>query len=183
MVTHGGPPPGPGTEGTVNLTDLSGELKGVFLSHRQSDSIRAFAVYLRLIANGIPAYLDEVDPPLEGDPERLTQRLREALYRCTHLLAVVSKATRGSWWVPFEIGLATERAYPIATYLLEDVDTPEYLRPWPYLRTQGDLDLYIEHLRQHSSMLTEGYRFNKSASDRSQDADEFHKRMKQLLGQ
>jgi hypothetical protein len=159
------------------------DLKGVFISHRKADTLNALAVSLRLTLRNVPHYLDEVDSTLEQDPDLLTQHLTDALYRCTHLLAIISGNTQGSWWVPFEIGMATARGYPIATYLLEDVVTPEYLRPWPYLRSSDDLELYVQELRRHPGMLTEAYMLNKSASDRSYDAGRFHQALKRALGQ
>lgn len=62
--------------------------------------------------------------------------------KCTQLMAVVSTNTKGSWWVPWEIGMATEKDYPIATYAGDSTVLPQYLKKWPYLTTLGDLDKY-----------------------------------------
>ena len=40
-----------------------------------------------------------------------TDHIRENLNTCTDIIVVMSEATKESWWVPFEIGMATEKRY------------------------------------------------------------------------
>ena len=50
------------------------------------------------------------------------------LANCTHLLAFISTATRGSWWVPYEIGSVRGRSKQLAFFVHKEVrDLPDYL--------------------------------------------------------
>lgn len=115
----------------------------VFLSHQQADAITASQIERRLrIHHSIESYLDVIDPYLLQDGEDLAAYIREKMGACTQLLAVVSNATRGSQWVPWEIGVATEKKFPLATFSAGGVAPPEFLQKWPYLTTDFDIDRY-----------------------------------------
>lgn len=118
----------------------------VFISHQKQDAAIAAQVAQRLNLRHVDTYLDVLDAALMGTGEDLTAYLRAQLGKCDHLIAVVSPATQASWWVPFEIGLATERAYPIATFAQGPARLPDYLEKWPHLRTVLDLDTYARVL-------------------------------------
>ena len=62
--------------------------------------------------------------------------------KCTQLLAVISYATLASQWVPWEVGVATEKNFPLATYTGTYTSPPEFLQKWPYLKNEADLDAY-----------------------------------------
>jgi hypothetical protein len=114
----------------------------VFISHQQSDSARATLIAKRLRSlHQIESYLDVIDPAIAKSGEALTEYVRLQLGRCTQLLAVVSAATKASWWVPWEIGVATEKDFPLATFG-GDTTLPEYLHKWPVLKSDRDLDSY-----------------------------------------
>lgn len=115
----------------------------VFLSHQRVDSQRASEIAARLkIHHQIDSYLDVIDPYLTRPGEDLAKHIRDEMTRCTQLLAVVSYATRESQWVPWEIGVATEKNYPLATFADYSMAIPEFLRAWPYLRSMADVDAY-----------------------------------------
>lgn len=115
----------------------------VFLSHQSADSVTATYVARRLKDyHQIESYLDVIDPYINRRGEDLAAHIRAQMSRCTQLLAVVSDATKASQWVPWEIGVATEKDYPLATYSAAFALPPEFLRKWPYLRTDADIDLY-----------------------------------------
>lgn len=153
----------------------------VFISHRQSDSDMALLVAKYLERCGVPHYLDVLDPKIEDQPQELTAHLHEQIKRSTHLMAIVSRATQLSWWVPFEIGLATECGNTICSYLLQSVSLPEYLIAWPYLQSISDLDKYVEQLLA-SNMLSESF-VRKDRYLRRSEAQVFHRQLKQRLGQ
>jgi TIR domain len=114
----------------------------VFISHQRADSELATRISSRLFSvHKIDTYLDVIDPSI-AQGTSLADHVRAQLGKCTQLLAVVSDATRNSWWVPWEIGIATEKDYPLATYAESVTVVPEYMRRWPYLQTNADLDLY-----------------------------------------
>ena len=115
----------------------------IFLSHQAADSITAAYVARRLRDHHqIESYLDVIDPYINSRGEDLASHIRSQMGRCTQLLAIVSDATKASQWVPWEIGVATEKDYPLATYSAGFASPPEFLRKWPYLRSDADIDLY-----------------------------------------
>lgn len=156
----------------------------VFISHKREDSYQAEKIASILKQNNIDFYLDVLDTQLAASGEELTRHLRGKLNDCSHLIALLSYATRFSWWVPFEIGLATEKEYPISSYISSTVfsDIPDYLKKWPVLLNENDLKKYIDLLkRDRYSLLLESSMdtFNKPKNY----AEAFHKRMKAQLNQ
>lgn len=152
----------------------------IFISHKQEDQQFASNISSHLNRNGIATYLDVLDVHLLGDGEELTEYLRSKLDQCTHLLAVLSEKTQLSWWVPFEIGLATEKDYPISSFTnLSKI--PDYLWKWPVLRHSRDLDVYIDNLNKgREIIITEAYgQF--SVKDNKTYAKAFHSRLKREL--
>jgi len=114
----------------------------IFVSHKQEDAAPATRVAARLRQNGAEVYLDVLDTT-QTRGEDLGEYLRRRLSECSHLIAVVSESTKTSWWVPWEIGVATERRYPLATFAAGYCELPEYLRKWPYLRSDEDIDTFV----------------------------------------
>src|SRR5688572_23397543 len=115
----------------------------VFISHQKSDSDASEIIANRLrTVHGIDSYLDVIDPYVGGSVDLLADHIRDEMGKCTQLLAVVSLATISSQWVPWEIGVATEKRFPLATFLGAQATPPEFLRKWPYLRSMADVDNY-----------------------------------------
>jgi hypothetical protein len=115
----------------------------VFISHQRADTAAAEHVARRLYSHhGISSYLDVIDPYVNGSAESLADHIRTEMGKCTQLLAVVSHATLASQWVPWEVGVATEKNFPLATYTGTYTPPPEFLKKWPYLRSDTDLDAY-----------------------------------------
>jgi hypothetical protein len=115
----------------------------VFLSHQKVDFALAIQIGERLkTGHRIDCYLDVIDPYVGGPVETLADHIRYELGKCTQLLAVVSLATNQSQWVPWEIGVATEKNFPLATFSANNAMPPEFLRKWPYLRSDRDVDEY-----------------------------------------
>lgn len=114
----------------------------VFISHQRADSLLAtqIAGHLRL-NHQIDSYLDVIDPGATRG-EDLADHIRNKMSGCTQLIAVVSPATSSSQWVPWEIGVATEKDFPLATFSNTTALPPEFLRKWPYMRTFAELDQY-----------------------------------------
>jgi hypothetical protein len=115
----------------------------VFLSHKSEDTAAALAAAHYLSNRGIRFYLDVLDPELETVDD-LTSRLVDQIRQSTHLLAVVSSYTVQSWWVPFEIGVATELDRRMATYSVSPVQLPDYLQRWPVLTLPHHLKLFAD---------------------------------------
>ena len=149
----------------------------VFVSHKDSDAELARTVVRALEARGASAYLDEFDDRLLRGPD-LADHLRARMALCSHLIAVVSSSTSKSWWVPWEIGVASERTMPLASYTSTPSLLPDYLRSWPYLSQAADIAAYVEEARrfeQETKTLT--------ASASRSNWQGFHSRLKSRLGQ
>lgn len=160
----------------------------IFISHKKEDSEQANIIANELRRFGIDFYLDVLDPRINDSGEELSNYLLDKLNQCSHLLAVLSYNTRLSWWVPFEIGIATEKLYPISTYMsfTSKSNIPEYLWKWPVLRTSEDLNQYIQLLNKTSqAFLNEEKKYWQYSSKGIPQnyADAFHRRLKLNLGQ
>lgn len=159
-------------------------LAKVFISHQQRDSSRALEIADRLRSvHNIASYLDVVDTRLNQSGDDLGAHIRVELGKCTHLLAVVSDATPASWWVPWEIGVATEKDYPLATYAVSAQLLPEYLKKWPYLRSLLDLDKYAAATK---TSIVERATLESNASTTfalHQSTRDFHLKLRRALGQ
>ena len=157
----------------------------IFLSHQQTDSTLALRIQSHLKSNhNIDCYLDVIDPKFKNG-EDIAAHVRNELDKCTQLLAVVSDATKGSWWVPWEIGVATEKDFPLATFG-GGTELPEYLKKWPYLKSIPDLDKYAETSKDASKRVVTASM--ESASSRAtvfrSDATKyFYRTLRAKLGQ
>ncbi len=119
----------------------------VFVSHKAEDTRAATAVAARLRVNELDVYLDSFDPDATDGPD-LDDYLRTTMRRCHGLMAVVTANTVRSWWVPWEIGVASERDMPMATFSHDNTDIPSYLRKWPYLTQLSQIDQYAQTARR-----------------------------------
>lgn len=154
----------------------------VFVSHKQEDSAAAARVAERLRANRADVYLDVIDTS-KPHGEDLTDYLREKLAQCSHLMAVVSEVTKLSWWVPWEIGVATERRYPLATFGAGHCELPDYLRKWPYLRSDSDIDTFVRVSSATESLVEHEVRYKTADVARATYSDRFFRDIRKALGQ
>lgn len=156
----------------------------VFISYQTADRYTAGQIRDSLGNWGISTYLDVMDPALKSD-EDVTQVILRRLEECTHLMAVVSENTINSWWVPFEIGVATKDQRRIASYRRDLVTLPDFLKIWPVLD-------YPRHLRDFARRYFED-NVHTARNDREflseslfktiRTADSFHRNLKSDLGQ
>lgn len=156
----------------------------VFISHQQADSHRALAVAARLkVKHGIDSYVDVIDPGVGSSGDDLADHVRNELGKCTQLLAVVSEATQKSWWVPWEIGIASEKDYPLATFAGQTTDLPEYLKKWPYLRSEADLDQYAAASNRAVTDFVQKRGYLQESVARERSTKEFFRVLRANLGQ
>lgn len=156
----------------------------VFISHQQSDSQLASSVAHRLrTTHEIDCYLDVVDPNANHSGDALGEYLRDEMGKCTQLMAVVSTNTKGSWWVPWEIGIATEKDYPIATYAGHTITLPEYLTKWPYMTTVSDLDKYAAASKVADSVFRQRKTYITEFEARRTGTREFYRSLRAALRQ
>jgi hypothetical protein len=150
----------------------------VFISHRTADDALATRVYTYLVSRRISCYLDNIDQEAKTTGD-ITELILRRLDQTTHLMAVVTSNTAGSWWVPFEIGVATAEAKRIASYTQNRLLLPEYLQKWPALQSDPDLAAYVtEYQRDRMAMdSTKSVVFSRSS------AESFHRSLKAAIGQ
>jgi hypothetical protein len=148
----------------------------IFISHQRDDKEVAFRLSQFLKERGISSYLDILDPSI--NTLNLTNRIRQALDGCTHLIVVLSKSTQLSWWVPFEIGIATDKEKPIANLLIANIEIPAFLMTWPYLRTDQDLEQYVSVVNMNLYVLEKS-----ATAGLARYPDRFHDALKRKLGQ
>lgn len=160
----------------------------VFISHRTADDRIAQQVAYRLKQHhNIPVYIDDIDQQLQrarGTPA-ITALLVQRLNQCTNLLAIVTQNTQGSWWVPFEVGVARQAPRVITSFTDQaDSSLPEYLLEWPRLRGDRAIDTFASLYKQQQQVLTQQV-LQKRASVTQQLAyvDQFHAMLKAELGQ
>lgn len=127
----------------------------VFISHQRADSAKAEEIARRLRDyHQIASYLDVIDSKLGYNGEDLAEYIRSQMGACTQLLAVVSQATRASQWVPWEIGVATEKDFPLATFVGTFATVPEFIANWPVLRDMQAVDAYAHASKQANRTYT-----------------------------
>ena len=151
----------------------------VFISHRTADDNKAQLIAVRLKERGILCYLDHFDPTLKSS-HQITALLVERIRACTHLMALVTDATRNSWWVPFEVGVAREAPRRITSYDNSSQSLPEFLKEWPILRTQSDLDKFAD--AYHLDKAGQPERYAKTYRSIT-TPDQFHRELKAELSQ
>lgn len=155
----------------------------IFISHKDVDALVAKRVADRLrIYHNIPSYLDSIDPHLYSRGEDLADYLRGRLGDCTQLLAVISETTKASQWVPWEIGVATEKEYPLATFS-DGTVPPEFLTKWPYMRTEAQLDAYAEASKASQKIFESVARSTTAGVSRGMATKAFYQDLRRRLGQ
>ncbi|HEX2076349.1 MAG TPA: toll/interleukin-1 receptor domain-containing protein [Longimicrobium sp.] len=132
------------------------EKSRIFISHRLADKLyaRAIAEYFESI--GLHYYFDEQDEVLQRAAQEghsqdvaIVQAIDDGLAHSTHLLAVLSSRTMGSWWVPYEVGAARAMGKDVRHLLLPSLTAemvPEYLRIYPQFWSARDLFDWISGL-------------------------------------
>ena len=160
----------------------------VFISYKSNDFGNSRIVKQAIEKNhDFKAYLDRIDDALLKDGPGLASHLLKRIDQCDQLLAVVGPTTAGSWWVPWEIGVGSEKHYFLATYLHGQVELPSYLKKWPILRSMADIDKYCELSRRKTRDRSVVFAREHSAFERetvsARIAANFHTELRRALGQ
>lgn len=157
----------------------------VFISHKNSDASLAEKVARRVRINGLDTYLDTIDDALVKDGPELADILLERMGKCQQLIAVVSSSTKDSWWVPWEIGVGSEKAFRMASYSESYVSLPSYLKKWPALHTNRHIDLYCEYSKRTEVILNSRMRTaineDRKVEIRKSEALDFHTLLKSAI--
>ncbi|NUS80502.1 MAG: toll/interleukin-1 receptor domain-containing protein [Streptomyces sp.] len=111
----------------------------VFISHRNADKPLANAVAQIFDDLGVHYWYDRDDEDtaraaalgLVGDQE-LVFAIDRGIRHSTRMLGLLSDETRGSWWVPYEIGaaraLGRQACHVVLDSLRDEASLPEYVR-------------------------------------------------------
>lgn len=100
----------------------------IFISHQKDDENTALELKKQIEAKEIFCYLASTDDMIKGDPGYLGYHIESEMSGCRALIVIISKNTVQSWWVPFEIGLASGKGLYIGCLLKEEVELPSYLK-------------------------------------------------------
>ena len=155
----------------------------IFISHKKEDAEQATSISSYLTSRGLQVYLDVIDTQLGRSGPDLADYIRAQLDQCTQLLAVISAHTQASWWVPWEIGVATEKERFLASFVSSGVTVPEYLLKWPYLRTQADLDKYVQESKRAELLVEDRIQKGYRTTARASGFRSFYTSLKAALGQ
>lgn len=116
----------------------------IFISHKQEDGVIAARLGEKFKAYNIDTYLDLIDDTISRDGKTLTEHIRKSLNACTDIIVVMSEKTKFSQWVPFEVGMSAQKDMPTVTFMVEDVELPEFLDYWPSLKHFSDVEKYLK---------------------------------------
>jgi len=104
--------------GALNENVVRPHRPTVFISHRSTDKPFARALADEIVLWEIDVWLDDDDEATKaaeaaGDDKALALAIEAGVKGSTHMLALLSPRTVGSWWVPFEVGAARARGLPL----------------------------------------------------------------------
>ena len=157
----------------------------VFVSHKNVDSALAERVARRIRVNGLDTYLDTIDDALLKDGADLADHLLRRMNECQQLVAVISSSTKDSWWVPWEIGVGSEKGFRMASFSETYVTLPSYLEKWPALHTDQHIDLYCQYSKQTETVMNrrmrEAMTEDRRVHVRKSEALDFHKQLRGAL--
>ncbi len=153
----------------------------VFISHRHSDNNIAYKISFELKRYKVDSTIIDIDEEI-SDAE-ITKIILNMVNKCTHLIAIISDNTEGSWWVPFEIGVATQGEKRITSFDISSITLPGYLTNWPIITNYDELKHFANKCFQDNTFLRENIFDERIASARIQTAAEFHRSLKADLGQ
>ncbi|MCZ5858580.1 toll/interleukin-1 receptor domain-containing protein [Vibrio parahaemolyticus] len=152
----------------------------VFISYRHSDRSVALGINEYLKRSGISTYMDVLDPESQST-ENITEVITKNIAKSTHLIAVISRETAQSWWVPFEIGEATISATRIASFRAGYSQLPEYLEMWPQMSQQSHLELFVKEYQGEKALAINNRGIFDSVGSSKSYAADFHKNLKNRI--
>lgn len=129
----------------VNLAD-----EVIFISYNRKDGSIAQKVGDWINANdGFTSRIVGFSDSDLDDGIKLTDMLLSEIASCKQIMAVVSRNTVRSWWVPWEIGVGSEKRFKMSSYVIDEDfseslvrSLPEYITMNPILGTKDDVDEY-----------------------------------------
>ena len=120
----------------------------VFVSHTTREDDLATEVAISIQSQGLTTWVDSDYLAADHDGPEMASKIQEAINRSYCLLAIVTNATKESWWVPFEIGVAWDRNKYLSTYGVPQMPLPSFLIAWPHVEGREGLRLWCEDIRK-----------------------------------
>ena len=133
---------------TLDAAVARGLTWDVFVSHTTNDDALAEVVAKCIRSCGLTAWVDSDDLAAKHDGPGMASKIQGVIWRSYCLLAVVTNATSASWWVPFEIGVASDSKRYLSTYGDPRVALPSFLAAWPHVKDQVGLRSWCEEVKQ-----------------------------------
>ena len=120
----------------------------VFVSHTTTDDALAESVAECLRRHGLTAWVDSDFLSAHDDGPAMASHISAVIKRSFCLLAVVTNATSHSWWVPFEIGVASTSHRFLSTYGNPASPLPSFLTAWPRVKRSDQLPSWCSAILQ-----------------------------------
>ena len=120
----------------------------VFVSHTTRDDALAEEVAKSIRSLGLTVWVDSDNLPTNHDGPGMASKIQGAISRSYCLLAIVTNATKASWWVPFEIGVAWDKRKYLSTYGAPQVPLPSFLVAWPHVNDREELRSWCEDIKR-----------------------------------
>lgn len=103
-----------------------------FISYQGDDIQEAQSIYETLTEFGFRCYFDKKDRTLSprGKPQDIVNSIRDGLIKSKKAICIITKNTRESWWVPYEIGHVQAADKDIIALRMKSIsedDLPDYL--------------------------------------------------------
>ncbi|EGD46164.1 protein of unknown function DUF1863 [Ruminiclostridium papyrosolvens DSM 2782] len=129
----------------------------IFLSHQSLDKELVKKIGDYITNAGIDIYLDIYDRDLQNanrtnNDLAITECIEKGIKNSTHVMCIISRATKSSWWVPYEIGYGKKNGNEISTLPLKELlasEHPSYLKITRQLTGIKSFNAYlVEILRE-----------------------------------
>ncbi len=138
--------------------NIPGRCPRVFISHRQADTDEALRVAELVQQCGYDYWLDILNPELLNIPSMALPKQAEAiamasviemgLLNCSHVIALITKHTEGTLWIPYEYGRVKEPppvTLQAACWIHRDYagNLPEYLYLGPVHYSEAEIQAWL----------------------------------------
>ena len=137
---------------TMERAVLRGTTWDVFVSHRSGDDGVAEEVAQCVRTYGLTAWVDSDYLDASDDGPEMATKIKRVIERSYCLMAVVSRATKTSWWVPFEIGIASDMDRFLSSYGDPVVELPSFLAGWPRVKNHTELHEWCGEIKRQKGV-------------------------------
>ncbi|MGO4694430.1 toll/interleukin-1 receptor domain-containing protein [Paenibacillus sp. 2TAB26] len=137
--------------------NFTGKNVCIFLSHISVDKAAVTQIGDYIQDAGFNIYLDINDENLqravaENDAARITAAIEKGVSNSSHMMCIVSEATKDSWWVPYEVGYGKKSNKELSTLALRNVTSlPDYLKITYKIEGVIGLNKYLNSIRKGST--------------------------------